>query len=428
MLVELKHYDRDTRSAVSTFLDTDTRRLFADREGVKYLRTIVEEAFLLGDGHRPILQDGARIHVSQLANAAAEHMYSQTVALTGCAPQVAMLDDYGHVACDDKTGRLITMDLGIGDVHTAAALPNYAGGYHIADGIADAVSPVILVTKAQNIYYTWNASGDFNRRLGVATAPGAAVGMINPTLGPMTYTTAQYGLGGYMPTEVLSNADAPLQPLVKMTHQIIDGLRLEREVRVAGSIQTSGNWNANLVTTIASGAQWDGGAASDPIAVIHAMQDATYMDITAFAWSSRLRRAFLRNPAVQKFIGFKDRVKGLPDMASLCEELGIPDFYEGTMKYTTGGAISYVWGNHLVGVRRPAQVPVANQMDIQTHLTFRWNGGEAPDGSQTGGILVRSFFDQKQGPRGSTVVIATHNDTEVQTSGLVGGLVLNAWQ
>lgn len=426
-LIALKSYDKNKAVHVPQWLDPDEAILYADEGGKTKLRQLVPTSYLMTGHNEYAREDGEKIHVSQLANAAASHYYAQAAALTGRPTKVAQLDEIGRLA-HDKDGRLIAMDLGVSDVHTNAAMTNYAAGYHIAEGIADAVSPVVLVPKQSNVFNTWNVSTDFNRKLGVGAAPGSAVGMINPGLTSTNYATIQYGLGGFMPTEVQSNADAPLAPFTKLVQMVVDALRLEREYRVATLLQTSGNWNAGLVTTVLSGAQWDGGPASDPLAVIHAMDDASYMSLDALVWSPKLRKAFVRNPNVQKYFGFKDRTPGIPKLGQISEELGIPDIYEGVMKYVTGGALTYVWGNHLVGLHRPKQNPPVNQMDVATTYTFRWNGGEAPDGSQTGGLLVRSYFDPKLGARGSTVVVVTHNDIELQTSGLVGGLALNCYQ
>jgi hypothetical protein len=87
-----------------------------------------------------------------------------------------------------------------------------------------------------------------------------------------------------------------------------------------------------------------------------------------------------------------------------------------------------VWGNHVVLLHEPSERPPSNQMDVATSYTFRWNGGEAPDGALSGGFLVRTYFDPKRGARGGTQIVVTHNDTELQTSSLVGGLLLNAHQ
>ena len=434
---------KDVTSGTLNYLEASTGKLFGDPEGVSFLRELKEETFIQGEHGRPVLdKHGRRIHLSDLANAAAEHYYASMADSLRCDIRWQMRDAAGFTSDQisrpgrskpmttfmrDDTGRLVAMDLAITDVHTAAALPNYAAGYHIAAGVADVAAPVILVAKQQDVYNTWNTDTDFKRKIPNASAPGGAVPTVNPVLvSPPTYTAEQYALGGFIPTEVLTNADTPLQPMQKLMQMVVDALRLEREIRVANLLQTSGNWQSTLVNTITSGSQWDGGASGDPVANIHKMMEQSYMDLTGLVWSELVEHDFVRSSAVQKYFGFKDRTPGIPDTAKISEELGFPKIYTGRMKYVTGGALTYVWGNHVVGLHQPPVIPPTDQMEVATAVTFRWNGGTAPDGTVTGGFLVRSYYDPKLGPRGSSVVVVTHNDAEVQTSGYVGGLILNA--
>lgn len=412
--------NRDAQAKVVGYLDQHTGRVYADDGGLHVLHDMVPTDYILGEKGQPVRGvDGRLIHVSQLANMAADHYYREIVKLTGKPTSY-------HMRNED--GTLVKMDLGVADVHTPATLPNYAAGYHIAEGVADIASPAILVPKQSNVYYTWNSTSDFNRKIPNASAPGAAVAEVNPGLSPATYSTVEYALGGYLPTEVQSNADTPLKPFQKMVQIIVDGLKLEREFRVATVLQTSGSWNANLVTTVAAGSQWDGGAASDPIFNIHHAIEQSFMPITGIVWSELVEHDFLRNPAVQKYFTFKDMIDGLPDPQKLSSTLHLPPIYTAKMKYITGGNLTYVWGNHVVFIRQPAEQPPVSQMDVASNYTFRWIGGSAPDGTPTAGFLVRTYFDPKRGPRGGTQVVVVHNDTEVQTSGLVGGLLLSAHQ
>ena len=50
----------------------------------------------------------------------------------------------------DRGGRLVTMDLAPTDVHVDHLLPNYAAGYHLADGAADLAAPVIVTEHNSN--------------------------------------------------------------------------------------------------------------------------------------------------------------------------------------------------------------------------------------------------------------------------------------
>lgn len=412
---------KDVQSGKSEYLDQSTGRVYADSEGLKQLREMVPTDYVLGDKGQAVRdENGHLISLQALSDAAAMYYHRKMDALTGKPGSLKMRDD--------ATGRLVAMDLSITDVHTNAALPNYAAGYHLADGVADLAAPPILAPKQSDVYYTWNSSNDFQRKLPSGGAPGSGVAEVNPTLAPSTYTAPEYALGGFLPTEIQANADTPLRPFQKMTQMVVDGLRLEREYRVANMLETSGNWNANLVTTIAAGAQWNGGPASDPLANLHKAIEQSYLPVSCIVWSELVEHGFIRNPGVQKYFTFKDQVDGLPDPDKLSQTLHLPPICTAKMKYTVGGALTYVWGSHVVLLHQPATMPPVDQMDVATALTFRWMGGTAPDGSLTAGFLVRTYYDPKRGARGGTQIVVVHNDAEVMTSGLVGGLLLNASQ
>ena len=430
-LVPLRDFANATKKGAPlvNYLNNKTGELFVDADGTKLLRKLAAVDYICADREgRPLRDESDRvIPLTELSDMAARHMWQSSVNASG--RKMAL-----ELSTPDKDGRLVTMDLSPTDVHTAATLPTFVGGYSIEEGIADAISPVHMVPHQQDVYFTWNDKSDFNRKIPNSAAFGRSVPKVNPSLTPTTYNVVPYALGGYIPTEVQANADTPLRPFEKLMQMIVDGLRLEREIRVATLLQTSSNWNTNMVTTLLSGAQWDGGGAADPLYNLQYQDEQSLKDCTGVAMSKRLWNWFRRSPAIQKFTSFKDRIPGIADMAKLTAELELPPIHIGKMKYyTAGGTPTFVWGNHVVLVRQPPQMPPTSQMDNVTSMTFRWAGldsgdNKVPDGAVTGGLLVRSWFDQRLGPRGSTVVVATHSDYEAQTSGLVGGLILNAYQ
>lgn len=329
----------------------------------------------------------------------------------------------------DGEGVLVKMDLAQTDVHIDSALPNYAAGYKLDEGVADLAMPTVLTPKASDKYFTWDAANSFKRKITNGGSGAAGVSEVNPTLSNDNYSTVAYALSSAIPTEVIANADSPLRPMQAAIDMIMDGLHLEREVRVATLLQTTGSWDSSVVSTIASGAKWNGGGSSDPVADIHGIMEKSYMPITGIVMSELAAHAFMRNSNVQKYVTYKDSTKPLPDIAEFAALLSLPPMHVARMKYiSTGTTITYVWGNHVVLLHEPKQNPPASQNDVASAYTFRWNGGMAPDGSMTAGFLVRTYFDPKRGPRGSTIVLCTHNDAEKMTSKFVGGLLYNAIQ
>jgi hypothetical protein len=431
---------RDPQTGNKEYLHLKTGAVYGDAGGLKLLRQLEETEFVLGEKGAPVRDgNGELIHVSVLANMASEYYASKIADMSGRPATFQTRDAMGNtdqckinprshlVTARDATGQLVTMDLAVSDVHTAATLPNYAGGYHISEGVADLASPVILVAKQSDVFYTWNQQNDFNRKLANAGAPGAALPQINPSVTSTSYLANQYTLGGYLPTEVQANADTPLRPFAKLVQMIMDGLRLEREYRVMNLLETSGNWTSSLVNALTTGLQWNGGTYSDPIANLHKAQEQSYMPVTGFVFSELVWHDFIRNPSVQKFLGFKDSAPGIPTPEEFAVQAkGLPPIHVAMMKYVTGGNLTYVWGNSVVALHQPPTLPPVDQMDVATSLTFRWAGGGAPDGSYAGGMLVRTFYDPKEGARGATRVVITHDDIEVVTSSLVGGLITGA--
>ena len=101
------------------------------------------------------------------------------------------------------------------------------------------------------------------------------------------------------------------------------------------------------------------------------------------------------------------------------------------MKYYSpnGGGLTFMWGTSCILIRQPDQMPPTSQDDIATSYTFRWNASSGlADGQASGGFVIREFFNQFRGSMGGSQIVAVHNDAEVMTSGLVGGLIAGAYQ
>jgi hypothetical protein len=325
---------------------------------------------------------------------------------------------------DPGTGKLVTMDLGQADVHIDAPLANYAAGYTNWGGIADEVAPVIPVAKASDKFYTWDKDDVFQYVENAVVAPGGHVNEVNPRLSSASYSTVAYGLGAFVPTEVSANADAPLQPEMAATRRILNALMLNREVRVANLVTTSGNWSGGYTAAVA--AKWNGGTNSNPVADLFTAIESSLTPVRAVAMSERVWHSFVQNAAVQKYIFAKSGAPSLPNTTDIPTLFGLPPFLIGKMKGKTSTGYGYVWGNNVALITNDPTAPRDGQT-ISTAYTFRWNGANTADGNLQGGFLVRSYFDPKRGPRGGRMIVAVHNDVEVLTSIYAGGLITGAY-
>lgn len=333
---------------------------------------------------------------------------------------------------DPATGRLVTMDLGVADVHIDSALANYAAGYQSADKgmIADDVCPILPVEKNSNKFYTWDKNDVFQEVTSLEVAPGGAMAEISPRLSSSNYNCVSYGVQSFVASEVQANADSALNPERQAVVRCMTAIRLARERRVANLLTSSANWSGGTVTAIAAGAKWNGGASSDPVRDINTAIEASFVDVNALVMSERTYHDFMQNAQVQKYITYKDGTAPIPGADNMSSLLRLPPIIVGSRKsLTTASAIGYLWGDNVALLHVDGGIP-SGGATISTARTFRWNGanGGANDGTMQGGFLVRSYFDPKRGPRGGKVVAIVHNDTEVMTSTVAGALLTGAHQ
>lgn len=330
-----------------------------------------------------------------------------------------------------ECGRRLMANQTIDSVRQETHMGNFAQGYHLMEGIADVICPVVTVDAPSKKYWEWNSDDAFQRVGNVETSPGSDVREISPRLSSTRFDTKEYALASAVPTEVIAAAQAPVDPLQAAVRRVQTALRLEREIRVANLLTTAANWDSSLVTTLVAGTKWNGGVTSDPIADLVKLIQASWAPVTRIVMGEQAAFAFATNANVQKYIAYKSGAAPIPATSQMTSLFTLPPITIVNQKYRSGvagSAPTYTWGGDVVLVHEPpGDYPVDGQ-DIMTCATFRWNGGTTPDGSYVDGWLVRTYFDQKRGPKGSTVTVTVHQDAEVMTSKLAGGLIKGAYQ
>lgn len=325
--------------------------------------------------------------------------------------------------------RSVNLDLGPADVHIPSAMTNFATGYSNEPPIADMMAPPLLAEKQVNSFFQFAKEDAFQRATPSQTS-ASEPGEISPRLSSASYSCKERALAGWVSTETEANADVPLQVLTATVRRVMDALELEREIRVQTLLQTSANLDSSVVTTLALGFEWNGGASSDPIKDIHTQLVNSWGKITALGMSLPTWYAFQRNPVVKSYLGFKSNIEPMPSADRMQAVLQLPPIHVGAMQYIDDtSAKKYVWGNHVAFIRQPRELPPRNQQDVATAYTFRWSLPKVPmDGSLSGGFIVRQFFTQHRGSLGGQKIVVVHHDDERVTSKFAGGLVLNAFR
>ncbi len=120
---------------------------------------------------------------------------------------------------------------------------------------------------------------------------------------------------------------------------------------------------------------------------------------------------------------------GIPSQADLQATLRLPPFFVCEMRYIkSDGTLGFVWGEDAVLFRNPPEMPPTSQEDVATSYTFRWSKPSTPDGTSSGGFIVRQYFLQDRGPQGGTKIVCVNYDAEKMTSKYIGNLLVNAYQ
>lgn len=345
--------------------------------------------------------------------------------------QTMLVDLHNNsVEMADASGRLVKMDLGTGDVHLEVPLANYATGYKMDGGVADRVSPIVMVDKQSDKFWQWDKDDAFEQAFDIVNTPGANPTEITPRQSSTRYETVQRALATFLPSEVEANADNALMLAMRYMSRPMYALMLAREKRVADMCMTAASYATAYKKTLSASEKWNGGSGSDPIANIHERMEAPLKPIKYMVMNERVYNAFQRNAQVQKYVASKTNVKPLQNNLSSKEWsaiLELPEIIVAKQKYKTPSGYDYIFPNSVALFHLPEKMPPMGE-PISWN-TFRWKGGTTAEGvTVEGGFAVRSFFNQYRGAAGGRQIIVFHQDHDMFIEQAVSGLIVDAWQ
>jgi hypothetical protein len=412
--------DLDSRGiGAPTAIDIDTGHLF-DAKGNPVGKYSVLDSSKHGDRNSACALYAAGYNLS------ATHAAFKSAGLDEQADKLMLSTQRGS----DISNPVHLLDLGTGDVHIPSASPNIALGYSNEAPFADIVSPPVLMPKPSDYFFTFDKNDAFQRAYPSGGSGGAEVGEIAPRLSNTLYTTVERALGGFVSTQLEAAADVPLRILTATTRRVLMAMHIEREIRVQSLLRATSSWNASNFLALSGATIWNGGSSSDPILNLHNRIEKSLGKITGILMALPTWNAFIRNPAVRAFYGFKDGVDAIPDPAQANKALKLPPIFVSEMRYiNSSGNPDFIWGGDVVLFRNPPEMPPSTQDDIASSYTFRWNmQGKPQDATMAaGGFIIRQFYDQRRGSMGGTKVVVVHQDAETQTSSFVGGLLTGAY-
>jgi hypothetical protein len=287
-------------------------------------------------------------------------------------------------------GRLVLMDLGVGDV--ASATGNRANFVSTAnDFVADLVAPVRFVSHSLGTYLSEDPR-DSIQQTPIAAAAGAAVETADIRLVSQTFNAPSYGIGVRIPSQIAENADFDLQ--LSSLRRCILAIRLAREIRVANLVLNSANWAAGNI--VAATAKWNGGAAN-PLGDIFATRATSFLPPSTLVFSEAAEQYFYANANSTRVRDFVQAGGQLPRILV------------GRARTQTAGVPSFVWSPTTPSSAVLLCDPADPKTDIGTIRTLRWLGlDSSPDGIEQDGLMVRTFTHN-----GFDHVVVIHSDAEM---------------
>lgn len=301
------------------------------------------------------------------------------------------------------TGRLVTMDLAPGDVATAATQASFGLGEGQQDWVADQVSAVKLISKDRGVWYPENAA-DAVKLVQPVVAGDASPPVVSPSFTPVSFVSIGYALATKLPRGTADNADFNLRE--RSLRFLVEALRRAREFRVATLLATAANYAAG--NQVAAAAKWNGGVTPTPLIDLFNALAASYLPANLIVMPENVSPYFFANSSGQ----VRDYVQAHGDM---------PWHVTAKAKYFNAG-LKYIWAPTL-----PTNVAVIRTGDPHwsTSFTFRWLGDSGADGAICDGMLVRTYFDARDG---SEWIVVAHYDDEVIVSNQIGAIITGATQ
>lgn len=150
------------------------------------------------------------------------------------------------------------MPVTISTVHVAAVLTNVSQSYRNSGYIADRLFPVVPVAKETGVFFVYGK--DAFKRIKTERALGAVSEEYDFGLTTDTYTCDEYSLLSFLDNRILKNQDSPLDLQVDTTEQLVDGIMLDWEKRVATLVGTAANFASDHtvdLSTVGVTRQWN---------------------------------------------------------------------------------------------------------------------------------------------------------------------------
>lgn len=198
-----------------------------------------------------------------------------------------------------------------------------------------------------------------------------------------------------------------------------EDLSFQHEIQAATTLMTSGTYNASNTKTIASGAQWNGGASADPIddcqdAIAGCTGHPTHAVMGLLTW-----QAAQANDDLKAIVGTRPDNKGLLSPDSFAMYWGLEGVLISRRQYIDDGASTYSWmyGSASIAFVRVSRDP--EERTFMRNLVLRQGAG---------GLVSTSYTMPGEGGYGVDYEKITWEKLHKVIDDTYGYLLINARQ
>lgn len=224
-----------------------------------------------------------------------------------------------------------------------------------------------------------------------------------------TYRLQPRSLIEHLDWLVIQNQSAPLNEVVDLVNNCLNGMEFNAELHIASVVNTSGNYGGNT-TAISAADRWDTGAGGDPGGVVDAAKALCWGGSGPGKWvvevSLPLHNILKRHPRILDSFKYSAASLGGPKFATrqmLAEYFEVDEYIVGAARKDTanvGQAASYsrIWSDNLAIVRVCTTPSLRNAafgytlQDNATTTELFW----LPDRGSKGMYKARTSYSDQQ--------------------------------
>lgn len=342
------------------------------------------------------------------------------------------IDDNGVML--DRHGRKIAAELAPGSVHSATEIPTYLQGLANKSMRADEASKPVPFDKTVGQYRSVDPRDAFEAAT-VKVGILAWLPEISTRSSLTTFTMQFRGACGFVGdvTQAEATGTSAYNPRMQTAKRLLKVMQIDREIDVWTLLSTAANWNANNVSTLTAGYEWNTGVNADPIADITNMVTDSDDEITDFWMNQTVAFALLKNEAVRdqmrQFYGDGAVPAALASVSAVnakgrTADFQIPGFAAvfhvvGAKRHNaTTGLRDTILGDDFIGTVENTPEPSSGE-DGNTSISFRYSGVGGT------GFVERTARIEGRGVFGGEMMYISQGDVPLMVGPTLGGLIKN---